>query len=66
MDTYRTNQMTILAVDDTPSNLRALSDLLIAYGYGVLEARDGPTALGAMIHNEIVVGQRWSTDGKLH
>ncbi len=45
MDTYHTNQTTILAVDDTPSNLRALSDLLIAYGYGILEARDGPTAL---------------------
>jgi two-component system sensor histidine kinase/response regulator len=45
MDTFRSDQMIILAVDDTPSNLRALSDLLLAHGYGVREARDGPTAL---------------------
>jgi two-component system sensor histidine kinase/response regulator len=45
MDTFRTDQMTILAVDDTPSNLRALSDLLLAHGYKVRDARDGPTAL---------------------
>jgi two-component system sensor histidine kinase/response regulator len=45
MSTFRTDQMTILAVDDTPSNLHALSDLLLTRGYGVRQARDGPTAL---------------------
>jgi DNA-binding response OmpR family regulator len=45
MDNSPSDQMTIFAVDDTPSNLRALSDLLLAHGFGVREARDGPTAL---------------------
>lgn len=38
-------QMMILMVDDTPGNLHALTDLLAAFGYKVLQARDGPTAL---------------------
>jgi two-component system sensor histidine kinase/response regulator len=53
MDTYRTDQMIILAVDDTPSNLRALSDLLLAHGYGVRDARDGPTALEQLQTGEL-------------
>ena len=39
----------ILAVDDTPSSLRLLSDLLIAEGYKVRSAIDGELALSAAI-----------------
>jgi two-component system sensor histidine kinase/response regulator len=43
--THAANQQTILMVDDTPSNLRSLSELLTAQGYRVSDARDGQTAL---------------------
>jgi two-component system sensor histidine kinase/response regulator len=43
--TYDANQITILVVDDTPSNLQALFDLLITQGYRLREARDGHAAL---------------------
>ena len=35
----------ILIVDDTPTNIKVLSDLLIAYGFEVLIAKDGANAL---------------------
>ena len=35
----------ILIVDDTPTNIKVLSDLLIAYGFEVLIAKDGENAL---------------------
>jgi len=38
-------QTKILMVDDLPSNLQTLSDLLTAYGYINVQARDGQTAL---------------------
>lgn len=39
------NAATILVVDDEPSNIVILKDILQAAGYHVLVARDGPTAL---------------------
>ena len=38
-------QATILIVDDVPSNLAALSDMLTTFGYGVQQARDGRSTL---------------------
>ncbi len=38
-------QTKILLVDDLPSNLQTLSDVLNAYGYTNVQARDGQTAL---------------------
>ncbi|HEY9622803.1 MAG TPA: response regulator, partial [Crinalium sp.] len=35
----------ILIVDDYPTNIKVLSDLLIEYGFEVLIARDGENAL---------------------
>jgi two-component system sensor histidine kinase/response regulator len=51
--TFDTGQMTIFMVDDTPSNLRALSDLLISQGYKVSEARDGQTALNMLTRGDL-------------
>lgn len=42
---HDTCQITILVVDDTPSNLQVLSDLLITAGYKLQEAHEGHTAL---------------------
>jgi two-component system sensor histidine kinase/response regulator len=47
--TFDANQITILVVDDTPSNLQALFDLLITQGYRLREARDGHTALNMIL-----------------
>jgi signal transduction histidine kinase len=48
---YSTKGMTILMVDDTPSNLRALYDLLTVQGYAVRQARDGIEALEMLKHD---------------
>ncbi len=40
-----TNQTQILIVDDHSTNIKVLSDLLIAYGFAVLVAKDGESAL---------------------
>ena len=37
----------ILAVDDEPANLALLNKLLTRQGYDVIEAVDGPSALGS-------------------
>ncbi len=36
---------TILIIDDTPANLSVLSDMLSKYGYRILVATDGISAL---------------------
>ncbi len=41
---------TILIVDDTPDNLAVLSDMLFEYGYRVLVATDGLSALDQINH----------------
>lgn len=38
----------ILMVDDMPSNLAALSEILATFGYHVQQLRDGPSALAAV------------------
>lgn len=43
--TEQARQYRILMVDDTPTNVRLLSDLLISRGYEVREALSGPAAL---------------------
>jgi PAS domain S-box-containing protein len=40
-----THKTQILIVDDHPTNIKVLSDLLIAYGFAVLVAKDGENAL---------------------
>jgi class 3 adenylate cyclase len=42
----------ILAVDDEPANLALLGKLLAQQGYDVVEATDGPSALGAVAEHE--------------
>ncbi len=41
---------TVLIVDDTPDNLAVLSDMLSEYGYRVLVATDGLSALEQINH----------------
>lgn len=48
-DTNLANE-TILIVDDTPSNLSVLSDMLSEYGYRILVATDGSSALEQINH----------------
>ncbi|MDQ2966660.1 MAG: response regulator [Chloroflexota bacterium] len=42
----------ILAVDDEPANLALLNKLLTRQGYDVVEAVDGPSALGAIAEHQ--------------
>ena len=42
----------ILAVDDEPANLALLRKLLTRQGYDVVEAADGPSALGAVAEHD--------------
>ncbi|MBN1564229.1 MAG: hybrid sensor histidine kinase/response regulator [Anaerolineae bacterium] len=44
-------QAKILMVDDVPSNLIALSDMMTTFGYGVEKARDGRSTLEAVKAN---------------
>lgn len=41
---------TVLIVDDTPDNLAVLSDMLSEYGYRVLVATDGISAIEQIKH----------------
>jgi two-component system cell cycle response regulator DivK len=44
-------QKTILIIEDNPSNLKLIRDLLIYQKYNVLEATDGKTAINLVLEN---------------